>query len=215
MQIGRLTQKCAAVGLLTAAIAVVYGFVAAPLERRLVTAVERIGAERDLLARLQRSLAAATPADPRSDETPDRSPFLAGESEAVMAARLEAILGALTKAAVGVRTTSTRTVTSRDHMGLRLIGLEARMTAPLAGLQRLLLELDRMTPTVLVDGLQVGPAASAGTAEAGGDGLLEVRIEIFGAARRFETPALVREAAALAGGQAEPKPLGGDDARRR
>lgn len=216
MPFGRLVSKVAALALLAGVAALCYALVVAPVERHVATLVERIEREQALLARLGDGLPATATTEP--DEASRREAerlFLAGQSDAVMAARLEAILRTAARDAPEIRTTSTRTLAPREVESLRLVGLEARFSASLASLQQLLLALDSVRPVVLVQTLQVSPATGPGADS--GEPRLDVRIEVYGAARRASAPsaALDPTAGAPPRAEAEPRPLGGSDANRR
>jgi hypothetical protein len=187
--IAALARKLAAVTLLLAVAGLVYLLALSPIEARLRSASEAISEQRMLLGRLRGEIARRSGGQ-RNDEAaalPDRvgDVYLQGESDAVKAARLQAMLKEIAEAA-GLRLASTRALPLRQAGRLRLIGMEARLDAGMAGLQKLLLALEASRPVVLVHALAVSPSASrsfaADAERVVEDELLSIAIEVQGAA---------------------------------
>jgi hypothetical protein len=188
-------SRIAALGLLAGVLAAAYALVIEPISRRIGTALDRIATERTLLARLDQAAvnaAAKTSARAAADQLagatgnpPLSALVLDGESEAVMAARLQSVVQSAAGRAEGVRISSTRSLPPRERDGLRLIGLEVRCTASLEAAQKLLIGLEGSRPLVLIEVLQLTPASPrSGSDETPRIDVFDVRIELYGAAGR-------------------------------
>lgn len=208
-----IVRKLVALGLLGAVLGAIFVLAIEPMYARISSAVDRLESERKLIARYEAAIAGQREQGSASlamGETSGSNLLLDGESEAVMAAKLQAVLreaGSGTKGTGGLRIASTRALPTRDGERLRLIGLEARLTINLPDLQRLLVRLDAARPVVLTETLQVTPLAERGADEIVKAEFYDVRLEIFGAAAKTSTVAApVRPAAETS---AEPRPAAG------
>ncbi len=175
-----IISKCAALGLAIALVAGAYHLAVAPLTERISQLRESLETQRELLGQLkQQLLTARAPVQDRSTET-GQALFLTGESNAVMAAQVQTVLRAKEETS-GWRLISTQALPVRQQGNLRFVGVEARLSASMAGLQRLLLAIDAARPVILVSTLQISPLAGQ-ISDAGGEAeQLAVRLEIFGA----------------------------------
>ena len=213
-------RKAAALGLLASLLAGVWLLVVGPIEARVTTALERIAAERRLLATYEAATRDGGSGAGLGSGLPDRAfpdqgkLFLDGESDAVMVAKLQAVLrdaGAGGGGSAGLRLASTRALAPRDLDRLRLIGLEARLTGTMLAIQSLLMKLDAARPVVLIETLQLTPVSERGPEDAGRAETFDVRLEIYGAAagpseagqgRSVPSEAGRNKTGALAGGAA-------------
>lgn len=175
---GTMLGKTLAIALLIVTVAAGYFFCAAPIVERIVAARDALETRRLLLGRLEQAIQTAGQATPLVGVSPERDDlYLKGESEAVMAALLQSKLR-LAGETEGGRVVSTRSLAAKQQSGLRLVGIEGRLTTSLAGLQKTLLALEAARPLVLVSALQIapgGPAEVEGSPEQ-----LSVRLEIYG-----------------------------------
>ena len=198
-----LLRKLAAVAVLLGAVGLAYVLAVAAIQARLGGAGEAIAEQRMLLGRLQSEIARR--AGVKRDASPAvlaataNESYLQGESDAVKAARLQAMLKEIAEAA-GLRLASTRALPLREAGRLRLIGMEARLDASMSGLQQLLLALEASRPMVLVQALTIAPSAYRANV-AVGEGVVEdeplsIAIEVHGAAPLGPAP----DAAASAAG---------------
>lgn len=178
-----LTSRLVALGLAALVAMGLAVFVVMPLHERYLLARDSLQTQRELLARLKLQAGERGAARPAANAyVAERGLYLSGESDAVMAAALQASLGAKGEAG-GWRLISARVLPVLQEGALRLIGIEGRMQTTIEGLQRLLLTLDSERPLLAVTALQVIPA---GVTAGGGDDdkgtILTVRLEVFGAA---------------------------------
>jgi hypothetical protein len=175
---GTIPGKILAIALLIGTLALGYLSLVAPLMERIVSAREALESRRLVLERLEQAIQKAGQATPLVGASPGREDlYLRGESEAVMAALLQSKLR-LAGEAEGGRVVSTRSLTAKQQAGLRLIGIEGRLTTSLTGLQKTLLVLEAARPLVLVSALQVTPGGLADGE--GSSEQLSVRLEIYG-----------------------------------
>ena len=181
-------SRLAALALTGAVVAGAYLFVLAPAYERFRLAQVGLLEQRQLLGRLKQAEAATTGTPRVGVGDNGRRLFLVGESDAVMAASLQATLQSAGQAA-GWRLTSTRVLSARQEGALRLVGIEGRLSTSLAGLQHMLLALEAARPVVVITALQVTPVATitAPPAASGTGEELTVRLEIYGAAGAHDT----------------------------
>lgn len=176
-------SKFLAVGLLAAVIAAFLTVIVNPLWERHSATLDRIEDQRALLGRLQ-SVAA------RSDEVRqveatrkaggENGIFLAGDSDAIKIAGLQALLGELCQSK-GVRLTSTRAVSPRERGGVVLLGIQAQVTASVEQLQKMLYELETRRPLLFIASLHAAPSSIVAEASAGKSPGLDVSFEVLGA----------------------------------
>lgn len=180
-------RRLVAVGLLAVAGLVVYALGVAPVLGHLAGLQDRLDAERSLLARYDRAVTAAgnslasDGSGPASGEARSEY-FLSGESASVVAARLQGLVreaGQRHKVSMN----SLRDLPPRQLDDLVLIGLEASFEAPLAQLQRLLVDLEGAAPVLFLHELHISSqAAGRSAAERGkSEAPLAVRISVYAA----------------------------------
>jgi hypothetical protein len=172
-------HQLAAVGLLLGAIAIALALTVLPLAGYITGQQAEIEQRRELLGRFEAFTSAKGKVEAlasQSDEAMRAGIFLAGETDALRAANLQALL---TKAAAthGVRIRSARTLAPAEHDGLRFIGVQAEIDTGVQQLQAMILAFESMRPYLFIQTLQVSPHDTRGL----GSEELKVRIGIAGA----------------------------------
>jgi len=175
-------RQLAAVALLILVVAGLAVTTVLPLTARVAELREEIEAERVILGRL-----AAVAA--RADETAEHErigraalasgAYLKGDSEALMAAGLQTTLGQLA-AANRVRFASTRALPPRERDATQLIGVSVQFKAETEQLRGLLFRIESHKPFLFVEGLQVRPVSPFSQSSPELNGLLDVRLDVFG-----------------------------------
>lgn len=180
----RFSSRVFAVALLIGAACLVYALIIAPLSARFFGVRTEIGEQRLLLGKLTAAAARAgmereSAGRPAFDS--DGAAFLAGGSDALRLAELQS-LAAKAAEAEGIQIKSTRALPSRERDGLRLLGIEAQLSARVEQLQRILFKLESGRPLLLVETLQISapPLLSDDNPAAGA--MLDVRLGLLGAA---------------------------------
>ena len=176
-------RRIAAVALLLLVIAGVAMTTVMPLTARIAELSEEIEAERVVLGRF-----AAVAA--RAGETAEYArigraalesgAYLKGESEALTAAGLQGLLAQLA-AANRVRFHSTRALAARERDGTRLIGVSVQFKAEIQQLRAILFRIESNRPFLFVEGLQVRPVSPYSQRDAELNGILDVRLDVYGA----------------------------------
>ncbi len=170
-------SKLAALALLAAVVAGLSLGVAAPVLERFRDLDTKIAVQRALLGRygavLENSSATGTvPGLEQSDQA-----FLAGETDALRLAGLQATLNGAA-AALQVRFSSTRSLDAVEQEGVRLLGLQVQVSTSLATLQSLLFDVEKRRPNMIVDALHItrAPESAANVPP------LDVTFSLLGAA---------------------------------
>jgi hypothetical protein len=179
----RRLRQLAAVALLLLVIAGVAATTVMPLAARVAELHEEIEAERVVLGRF-----AAVAA--RSSETAEyerigraaleSGAYLKGESEALLAAGLQTTLAQL-GSANRVRFASTRALPPRERDATRLTGVSVQFKAEIEQLRALLLRIESHRPFLFIEGLHVRPVSPFSQSSPELNGLLDVRLDVFGA----------------------------------
>jgi hypothetical protein len=179
----RPLRQLAAVALLVLVVAGLAVTTVLPLTARVAELGGEIEAERIVLGRL-----AAVAA--RADETAEHErigraalesgAYLKGDSEALMAAGLQTTLAQLATAN-RVRFASTRALPPRERDATQLIGVSVQFKAEIEQLRGLLFRIESHKPFLFVEGLQVRPVSPFSQSTPELNGLLDVRLEVFGA----------------------------------
>ena len=182
-ELSQHARRLAALGLLALALAVIAMATVVPLMAHVAALQDEIETERALLGRF-------TAVASRRDETAElervgrlalqSSAWLKGESEALTAAALQTLLARLA-AANRVRFHSTRALAARDRDGTRLIGVSVQFKAGIEQLRTLLFRIESSRPFLFVDGLQVRPVSPFSQRDANLNGVLDVRLDVYGA----------------------------------
>jgi hypothetical protein len=176
-------SKLAALSIALALGLAIYQIVVTPLAAYYAEASERIAEQRTLLGRL---LASST-GDAREAQdalsagaAQPNSIFLAGETDAMRIAGLQARLGDAVQA-VGARLSTTQAAPARDEAGARLVGVQAALHADIKQLRDILVQLEAREPRLIVDQLQI----LRGTESApGAEDRLDIRLVVMGATTR-------------------------------
>jgi general secretion pathway protein M len=184
--LSRPVRQFAAVGLLLAAVVLIASLTVLPVASRIGELREQIEGERLLLGRfaamaaLQDKLAEMQGAGRAASES---EAYLKGESDAIRAASLQTILSELA-GANGVRLSSTRQLPSRDRDDLRLVGTRVQFTADMEQLREMLYFIESTQPFLFVEALQARPFSALAQRDHEYGGLLDVRLDVFGALPR-------------------------------
>src|SRR5262245_53115215 len=176
-------RRFAAVALLLAALALAALLTVVPLSARVAQLREEIETERTLLGRFA-AIAARESETAELDRAGraalESGAYLKGESEALTAAGLQATLAQLA-AANRIRFASTRALPPRDQDATRLIGVSVQFKAEIEQLRALLFRLESYRPFLFVEGLQVRPVSPFSQRDPQLNGVLDVRLDIYGA----------------------------------
>jgi general secretion pathway protein M len=179
-------RQLAAVGLLLAALALIASLTILPVASRIGELDEQIEGERRLLGRfaamaaLQDKLAEMQNAGRAASES---GAYLRGESDAIRAASLQTFLAELA-GANGVRLSSTRPLPPRDRDELRLVGTRVQFTSDIERLREILYSVELAQPFLFVEAVQVRPVSAQAQRDPEFGGLLDVRLDVFGAVPR-------------------------------
>jgi hypothetical protein len=176
------TRRVAAVGLLGLVLAFAALTTVMPLAARVTELRDQIEVERALLGRL--TAVAARKAKMAEYEQIGRAAlesgaYLKGDSEALMAAGLQASLAQLA-GATRIRFNSTRTLPPRERNAMRLIGVSLQFRADVEQLRAFLFRIESHRPFLFVEGFQVRPVSPFSQSDAKLTGLLDVRLDAFG-----------------------------------
>jgi len=106
--------------------------------------------------------------------------YLKGESEALMAASLQTMLAQLATAD-RVRFQITHALPARERNEPRLIGVSVQFHAGIEQVRALLFRIETHRPLLFVEGLQVRAVSPFSQRDAAQAGVLEVRLDVFGA----------------------------------
>jgi hypothetical protein len=180
----RFVSKVLALALLAGAGILAYSLAVEPLVSRFRDVREQIAEQRQLLGRLAAAGAEegkAREIDKQATAKTGGQNYLTGSSDAVRIAALQSLIGKITEAE-GVAIKSTRAVQSRERDGLRLLGVEAQLTASIEQLQRILHKLETGRPYLIVETLQITPPALLSEENPSAGTMLEVRLGLLGIA---------------------------------
>ncbi len=176
-----ILSKIAAISLLGIVVFTLFAGLLWPTYQHLQATSERIVTQRTLLGRYLTSTASAnaghTAGDP--DEAATLIPvYLPGETDAVRLASLQSTLNDAAKLQ-NIRLSSTRALEAAEQGGVRLLGLQAQLSADLRPLQALLFDLEKKRPNLIIDGLHIAHAPDTGSGLQPG---LNVTFTVLGAA---------------------------------
>jgi Type II secretion system (T2SS), protein M subtype b len=182
-ELSQPVRRLAALGLLVLALAVLAMLTVVPLTARVAEQMGEIETERVLLGRF--AAVAARRGETAELERAGRAAlasgaWLKGESEALTAAGLQSLLAQLA-AANRVRFHSTRALPPRETDGARLIGVSVQFKAGIEQLHALLFRIESNRPFLFVEGLQVRPVSPFSQRDAELNGVLDVRLDVYGA----------------------------------
>lgn len=181
--VSRPVRRLAAVALLLAALALAALLTVVPLAARVAELREAIDTERALLGRFAAIAARegeTTELERAGRAALDSGAYLKGESEALTAAGLQTALAQLA-AANRIRFASTRALPPREQDATRLIGVSVQFKAEIAQLRALLFRIESHRPFLFVDGLQVRPVSPFSQRDPELNGILDVRLDVYGA----------------------------------
>jgi hypothetical protein len=174
-------RQLIAIALLAVPVAAVGLLAVVPLWAHVASLKERIEQERTVDGRLSQIA---------SDETAKRALeaqtkaarsaglFIEGESESIRLSALQSNLAGIA-AANGIKLRSARNLPSRDKNDLRLVGVQLQLVAPIAKLQKILLEIEQAKPALFVDSMQITPLTLSRVTDGEEPGLLDARFDVF------------------------------------
>ena len=182
----QVLSKALALGLLAGAAFLVFTLVVEPLVGRFTSAQERIAEQRALLGRLNTAASqepATTTTGKPAPSGADGAVFLPGASDAIRVAELQSALSRIAEAE-GVQLKSTRSLPPRERETVRMLGVEARLSASIEQVQKILYKLETQRPHLFIEALQITPLAAFVPSSASTNTALDVRIDVLGAAER-------------------------------
>jgi general secretion pathway protein M len=177
-------SRFAAAALVVAAALAAYALVVAPVLDMRAERAERITSALDGLRRAEGAAAAAkerrAEIEGLSREARAEQGFLAGGSDALMAAQLQARLKVLVDSARG-EVRSMQVLQPRDEGRFRRIAVRAQIVTGIEGAQRVFHGLETATPLLFLDAVEIR-AQSAGSRpqEPPREPPLDVRFDVFG-----------------------------------
>ncbi|HEU0061256.1 MAG TPA: type II secretion system protein GspM [Hyphomicrobiaceae bacterium] len=183
--LARPIRQLAAVALLLMAVALLWFLGILPLSAHFDRLREEIESERTTLGRftavaaLQDRLADAQRAGRAASAS---AAYLKGEGDQIKSANLQTLLSTIA-GENGVRLSSTRALNPIERNELRLIGVRVQFTANIEQLREILYAVEAKQPFLFVDGLQVH-TVSAMAHDPEHAGILDVRVDVYGAAPR-------------------------------
>lgn len=172
-------RQATALVLLATALGAIAFFAVVPLVRHHNQLQAEIQDQRILLARLNGFAENKTAAEQLAERNELRlqsGVFLAGSTDAMRAANLQALLTDIAKQK-GIRLRSTRAQPAADHQGVRFIGAQAEMSANIKKVQELLLALEAVKPHLFVQTLHITQNVTRRGSQAD---LLDVRVNVEG-----------------------------------
>jgi len=182
-QLSLPVRRLLAVALLVAALGLLALMTVVPVSARIAGLREQIDTERILLGRFA-AVAARQSQTAEYDRigraAVESGAYLRGESDALSAAALQTLLSELA-AANGVRPSSTRALAARERHEVRLIGVRVQFNARVGQVQALLHRIESHRPLLFVEAMQIAPISPFSQRDAEQVGVLDVRLEIFGA----------------------------------
>jgi hypothetical protein len=183
LKLSQPVRRLAAVALLAIVLAFVALATVVPLTARVASLRDQIETERVLLGKFMAVAAQegdAAELDRASRSALESGAYLKGESEALTAAGLQTMLAQLA-AADRVRFQSTRALPARERNEARLIGVSVQFHAEIEQVRALLFRIETYRPFLFVEGLQIRPVSPYSQRDASQVGVLEVRLDVFGA----------------------------------
>jgi hypothetical protein len=179
-------RKLAALALLLGALGLLALVTVVPVASRVSELSEQIDTERAVLGRF-----AAISAQQAETQDRDRigrlasqsEAYLKGESEPLKAAALQTLLSEFA-AADGVRFYSTRTLPARDRDDARLIGVRVQFNGEIEQLRAFLYRVEAHRPFLFIEALQAQPVSPFSQRDPAQNGVLDVRLDVFGALQR-------------------------------
>jgi len=178
--LSRIVQRLAAIGLLLAAVGLVAALLIVPLATHFGELRADIARQRDLLVRFEAfaaNKAAAEDLAGRSQAAMQSGIFLAGETDALRTANLQALITDIA-GKYGVRLASARALPAHEQDGLHFIGVQAELNADMRQLQAIMLAFEAQRPYLFIQSLQVVP----GTGQRSDGDDLKARFGIIAAA---------------------------------
>jgi general secretion pathway protein M len=181
-----LAQRLLALALVAGALASIYAGLIRPVMAHFVAAGEAIQQERTVLGRLKEISSqrdTAQDLDRRNKELAASGLLIEGETEAIRAAALQALV-AEAASARSVRVRSTRALPPKERDGLAMMGVRLQASATPAELQALLYDLESRRPVLFVDSVAISGTPGINAQLPDEAARLEVRFDLYGVVRR-------------------------------
>lgn len=182
----RPLRRLLAVSLLVAMLGAVVGVGIAPIAAHFGDLQSQIEQERLVLGHLL----AATMNTPdiqqaaRSTDVADTNRMaLEGESDAIRAANLQSLVGAIASKH-GLQMRSLRNLPPRERSELRMLGVQVQFIATIEQLRDALVAFEAQQPYLFVETLHISPLPGAMAVGSENPGGLDVRVDILAAAAR-------------------------------
>ena len=189
IQLSPPASRIVAVGLLLAVLAAVYRLGIAPVWHAYTGNQEAIAEQQDLLHRYQRLAADSDALAQQLTQLRNRpvsgEGYLQGDSETLVAARLQSRVREVIQTSGG-KLTTTQVLSGVDDGGFRRIGVRVTMSADTAQLQKALYSLEGDRPYLFLDNLDVSGEQSRG--RDGRDGALTISFDAYGFMRAGVKP---------------------------
>ena len=177
----RFARRLLAVGLLLLVVTASAVFIVKPVAMRMVELQEQIEQSRSLMGRL----AAAASDDGARKQLEQQTQaaykagyFIEGESESIRLSALQSQLSGIVTAQ-GAKLRSARNLSSRERNDLRLIGVQLQMVVSIDRLQKIMLEIERHKPSLIIESLQIVPLNLSRTPDDEQAGQLDARLDVF------------------------------------
>jgi uncharacterized membrane protein (UPF0182 family) len=155
--------------------------VVAPVYSHHADLKERIEQERMMVGRLGRLAgdeSARQALETQTKAAKSAGLFIEGESESIRLAALQSNISAIA-AANGIKFRSARNLPSRDKYDLHLVGVQLQLVAPIAKLQKILLDIEQAKPTLFIDSMQITPLAYSRITDTDEPGQLDTRLDVY------------------------------------
>jgi hypothetical protein len=185
-RLSRPVRRIIAVGLLLVVVAVVASLTVVPFVQRVSALSEQIEEERLALGRFAAVVARqgdVADLDRMGRSAAESGAYLPGNSEPVRAAGLQTLLSQLA-AANGVRPYSTRTLAARERDDVRLVGVRVQFNADIEQVRVLLHRIESHQPFLFLEAVQIAPVSPYSQRDPSQTGVLDVRLDVYGAVPR-------------------------------
>lgn len=178
-------SRAAALMVLAAVLAVVYGLIAAPIISAYANTNRSIADLRQLLDRYTRIAEARPQLESRMDELAANPPgdedFLTGASDAITAAELQRVITRIVRHAEG-RLISAQVLDPVVEEGLKKIALSVQFDGDIKALQQILFTIESDNPVLFIEELDVrsNRTRRIRNQEAAGPVTLRTRLDLYG-----------------------------------
>lgn len=181
-------RRLAAIGLLLAALLLVWSMVVAPLLAAYTAALDTVDSMKPVLEHRRMAVRDITVLSAELKQLKSRGGSAAGlldaTNESIAAAQLQERLKSIVDRVSG-DLKSTQVLRARDDGGFRRLTVRAGITVNIAGLQRVFYELETSIPYLFLDNIEVVRRTDGrGDKQTSEDPALEVQFDLFGYMRK-------------------------------